>query len=69
MSKFINWLQRANILLAIAQGLSVASGAFPGLAGNPYVLTAQAILGVLLPSVDGIGHKLVHGEHQDPAKR
>jgi len=69
MAKFLNWVQRANILLAIAQGLNVATGAFPALVANPYVLVAQAVLGVLLPSVDGAGHRLAYGESQDPAKR
>lgn len=69
MSRFINWIQRANVLFVSAQMLNALTLNVPVLQTNKYVLGAQAILGILLPSVDGLGHKLVHGEAQDPSKR
>lgn len=69
MSKLMNGIQWVNVLTLIAQTANNASGLFPGLVTNPYFILAQGILAAILPSLNGIGHKVAFGETQDPSKR
>lgn len=56
-----NLLQKAqwlNALVLFGQILNNAVGVFPGLAINPWFLSVQAVLGVLLPSLGGVSHAI-----------
>lgn len=60
-----NTVQWTNILTLAAQAINILPA---GIQGNKYVMIAQGILGVILPSVNGVGHKIVFGTPQDADK-
>jgi len=69
MKKFVKGIQWANFASLILQSLNNAMVIFPDLTSNKWVLIFQAAVGILLPSIGGLGHQLAYGEPQDPAKR
>jgi hypothetical protein len=60
------WL---NLAALVAQLLNMATNTFPALAGNHWILALQTLLGIFLPSVGGVAHKMAYGEVQNPADR
>lgn len=55
-------IQWANILGFAAQFFQVLP---PALQGNKYVIAAQGLIGILLPSLGGVGHQIVYGKPPD----
>lgn len=62
MSLLSNGFTVVNVLGILAQILGF-------LPQSKYVLIAQAIIQALLPSLGGVGHKLIFSESQNPDKR
>ena len=56
--KFRKWMKRmqwVNVLTVVGQVAASLSGVFPA---NPWILTTNAVIGAVLPSVGGISHKI-----------
>jgi hypothetical protein len=61
--------QWGNIILLVAGILNQVTQTYPDLAQNKWILIVQALIGIVLPSLGGIGHKLAFSEAQTPANR
>jgi hypothetical protein len=61
--------QWGNLAILLAQILNSVTQVFPNLTSNPKLLAVQAFIGIFLPSVGGIAHKMAFGEEQTPAAR
>jgi len=64
--KGIQWV---NLITLLGQVANDATGTFPAIANNHWLLMLQAIIGVVLPSVGGYAHQVAFGTPQDPAKK
>lgn len=60
--------QWVNLAILLASLLNDAAGIFPGLQTAHWFTATQAILGILLPSVGGLSHK-IQGTQVVPAAK
>lgn len=60
--KTVQWV---NFLTLAAQVVNQAGDIVPALKSSPWLLLAQGLIGVILPSVGGFAHKAAFGTSQD----
>lgn len=53
--KFMKQMQWLNVLTVAGQVAASLAGIYPA---NPWILTTNAVIGAILPSVGGVSHKL-----------
>jgi hypothetical protein len=55
LRKFMKRMQWLNILAIAGQVAASLAGVYPA---NPWILTTNAVIGAILPSVGGVSHKM-----------
>jgi len=68
LKSVVGGVQWINLLTLLAQLINDTTNTFPSLANNHWLLVAQGLIGVILPSVGGYAHQIIFNAPQDPKK-